>query len=55
MSHQKPFFNEIAKRRFKGVWTGTQLADHVACGDQAMISRVTLAFKTLFFKLRLSQ
>ena len=55
MSHQKPFFNEIAKRRFKGVWTGTQLADHVACGDQAMISSVTLAFKTLFFKLRLSQ
>ena len=55
MSHQKPFFNEIAERRFKGVWTGTQLADHVACDDPAMISNVTLAFKILSFKLRLSQ
>jgi len=40
MSHQKPLFNEIAERRFKGVWTGTELADHVACGDPAMISNV---------------
>ena len=40
MSHQKPLFNEIAERRFKGVWTGAELTDHVACGDPAMVSNV---------------
>jgi len=40
MSHQKPLFNEIAERCFKGVWTGAELTDYVARGDPAMISNV---------------
>ena len=40
MPHKKPLINEIAERRFKGVWTGTVLADHVTRGDPAMISNV---------------